>query len=76
MAKVYLMKDEDFADLARRIELHYRKRAEAADQPWATSFSNSDPRGVSIYDQFKATWLELCRWADSNEISIYKALNP
>lgn len=74
--KAYIMKDEDFADLARRIELHYMQRAQKENQPWNTSFSPSDPRGRSVYDQFKATWLELCRWADSHDISIYKAMNP
>ena len=74
--KVYLLKDEDFADLARRIELEYRKRCEDAGQPWATSFQHDDPRGMSIYDQFKLTWFHLCRWASENDISIFKALNP
>lgn len=74
--KAYILKDEDFADLARRIELHYRERAERENQPWGTSFMRDDPRGTSIYDQFKSTWLELCRWAGEREISIYKTLNP
>jgi len=74
--KVYILKDEDLADLARRIELHYRKRAEREDQPWGTTFLPEDPRGISIYDQFKGTWYELCRWADSHDMSVYKAMNP
>ena len=74
--KVYMLKDENLADLARRVELHYRKRAERESQPWATSFRPDDPRGDSVYDQFKSTWYELCKWAEANEMSVFKALNP
>ncbi len=73
--KVYILKDEDFASLARSIELHYRQRAEAAGQPWATSFAVDDPRGESIYDQFKGTWFELCRWSGAHGIDLHKALH-
>ena len=74
--KVYQLKDEDFANLARRVELHYRKRATDARQPWETSFMAEDPRGISIYDQFKGTWLELLRWCDEHEINLFKAMHP
>lgn len=72
--KVYILRDSDFADLARRIELNYRNRAEINNQPWATSFRADDPRGVSIYDQFRQTWFDLCRWATDNGVNLSKAL--
>ena len=62
MAKAFILVEADFERLKEKIELHYRKRAEAAQQPWATSFMHDDPRGKSIYDQFKTTWYEICRW--------------
>jgi hypothetical protein len=64
--KVFMLKEEDFADLERRVELHYMKRAEHADQPWNTSFRHDDPRGRSVYDQFKSTWFEVCRWTQEH----------
>lgn len=73
--KVYVLEDADFAALARSIELHYRNRAERAGQPWSTSFRADDPRGTSIYDQFRATWFELCRWARDQGVDMNKALN-
>lgn len=73
--RVYILKDSDFADLARRIELNYRNRAEANNQPWATSFRADDPRGVSIYDQFRETWFDLCRWTKENGVDLHKALH-
>ena len=73
--KVYILKDNDFADLARSIELHYRERAQDAGQPWDTSFTADDPRGKSIYDQFRSTWYEMCQWARSHEINLSQAMN-
>ena len=73
--RVYSLRDSDCADLARRIELNYRKRAETYNQPWATSFRSDDPRGTSIYDQFRQTWFDLCRWATENGVDLVKALN-
>lgn len=64
--KVYLIKDEDFEDLKRRIELHYRKRAESRNEPWNTSFTHDDPRGKSQYDHFKGTWYEVVRWTQEH----------
>jgi hypothetical protein len=60
--KAYILKDSDFEELEMKIELHYRKRCENASQPWSTSFAHDDPRGKSIYDQFRGTWYELQVW--------------
>lgn len=73
--KVHILKDEDFAELLEKIELHYRKRAEKANQPWATSFMREDPRGESIYDQFKGTNYELVRWAQRHDIDFFKHIH-
>jgi hypothetical protein len=68
--KVHILKDEDFADLRRRIELNYLNRAERAGQPWNTSFMTDDPRGVSISDQFRSTSMELIRWMNEHDIKL------